>query len=132
MASVSIDAESGGAYVALTVENVGSDQATMLIRTWAPGKKPPAAPKKTDPVKLYKVRRVTGADTITCLAEAPGSDPTVRCELQAGNSPQERKVRLVVKGTTFGIGDRDETHALSDAEYQAMKNFFNAANFPVS
>ena len=130
MASISIDSESGGTYVVLTVENVGSDQASMLIRTWAPGKKPPAAPKKSDQVKLYKVRRLNGTDTITCLADIFGNDPDVRCELQAGNSDQDRKVRLVVKGTTFGVGDRDETHALSQAEYQAMKDFFNAANFP--
>ncbi|HEY9010289.1 MAG TPA: hypothetical protein VIN06_04680 [Devosia sp.] len=130
MASVSIDAESGGTYLVLTVENVGSDQASMLIRTWAPGKRPPVAPKKTDQVKLYKVRRANGSDAITCFADVPGNDPKVLCELQAGNSPQERRVRLVVKGTTFGLGDRDETHALSDAEFQAMRTFFNAANFP--
>jgi hypothetical protein len=131
MASVAIDAVSGGVYVALTVENVGSDQAAMLIRTWAPGKKPPAAPKKSDQVKLYKVRRLADADTITCLADVVGQDPTVRCELVSGNSGDERKVRLVVKGSTFGLGDRDETHALSDDEYQAMRSFFDAADFPV-
>ena len=130
MASVTVDAVSGGSYLAIAVENVGADRAVMLIRTWAAGKKPPAPPEKSDQVKLYKVRRAAGEDTITCRADVWGNDPEVRCELQAGGSEQERKVRLVVKGTTFGIGDRDETHALSQAEYQAMRDFFNAAEFP--
>lgn len=131
MASVTIDAVSGGSYVALTVENVGDDQATMLIRTWAQGKKPPTSPKKSDQVKLYKVRRLANTDTITCLADVWGADPNVRCELLPGNSDKDRKIRLVVNGSSFGLGDRDETHGLSENEYQAMRDFFNAANFPV-
>lgn len=130
MASVTVDAVSEGSYLAITVENVGSDRAALLIRTWAPGKKPPSPPEKSDQVKLYKVRRAAGADIITCRADVWGNDPEVRCELQAGGSEQERTVRLVVKGTTFGIGDRDDTHALSQAEYQAMREFFDLAEFP--
>jgi len=130
MASVTVDAVSGGSYLAITVENVGADRAVMVIRTWAAGSKPPAPPEKSDQVKLYKVRRVAGADIITCRADVWGSDPEVRCELQAGGSEQERMVRLVVKGTAFGIGDRDDTHALSQAEYQAMREFFDLAAFP--
>jgi hypothetical protein len=131
MASVTIDSVTDGAKVEITIEEVGNDAAAILVKTWAKGSTPGAKPKKTDLVELYSVFQVKNQDAITCFAKAPGPDPTVTCTLNAGSGANERSVRLMVKGSLFGAGDRDETHSISDPEYQAVMGFLAKAAFPV-
>ncbi len=80
----------------------------MLIRTWAAGEAAGPA-QRSDQVKLYKVRRAAGE-----AHHLPGRCVGARsrrhgCRTQLAASRNGRWSGLVVKGTTFGIGDRDET-----------------------
>lgn len=120
-----------GSRVELTLEEVGEDGATIVIKTWSKAAPAGSKPSKTDLVELYKVRRPKGQDKLTCLAKAPGPDPVVTCSLMAGAGPSARSVRLQVEGTLFKMGDRDETYAISDAQYQSGLAFLKAADFPL-
>lgn len=120
-----------GGRLELTIEEVGADGATFVIKTWSKSAAPGSKPNKTDLVELYKVRRLKGQDVLTCLAKAPGPDPVVTCALKAGAGQQDRSLRLVVKGSLGGLFDRDDTLKIADAQYQDGLAFLKAADFPV-
>ncbi len=122
---------SDGGRLELTIEEVGADGATLVVKTWGKSAAPGSKPNKTDLVELYKVKRLKKQDVLTCLAKAPGPDPVVTCTLSAGTGVQDRSLRLVVKGSFGGWADRDQTLKISEAQYQDGLAFLKAADFPV-
>lgn len=127
MASVTVETKLGTGKVGIAIEEVGADGAVMTIRTFnAAGQL-----TKTDKVELYSVKHVKNQNAIRCMAKAPGPDPDVTCTLNAGDGTAGRSIRVVVKGTLGGWGDRDETYPIADAHYQAGLSFLTAAAFPV-
>lgn len=132
MASTVIDSRlPDGSRVEITLEEVGVDGATIVIKTWKKKATVNDKPAKTDLVELYKVRRLKNQDVLTCLAKAIGPDPVVTCALIAGSGPTDRSARLTVKGTMGGWGDRDETLKISSAQYDSGLAFLKAADFPL-
>lgn len=122
---------SDGGRLELTIEEVGADGATLVVKAWGKSAAPGSKPNKTDLVELYKVKRLKKQDVLTCLAKAPGPDPVVTCTLSAGTGVQDRSLRLVVKGSFGGWADRDQTLKISEAQYQDGLAFLKAADFPV-
>lgn len=127
MATVTVETTVKGEKISITITEVGTDGAELIIRTFTPS----GAVKKSDRVELYAVKRVKNQNAIRCKAKAPGPDPDVTCTLEAGSGPTNRVLHLVVKGTLASLGDRDERYPITEAHYQNGVTLIAASSFPV-
>jgi hypothetical protein len=121
--------DKAGNAVELFVEKSGPDKARLTARTWnVPKPTPGVAPTLTD-TKLYGVKVSDDCNTITCRAEVTFDDPLVTMVIVAPiGAPKLITIRI--EGTWFGLGDRVDTYALPDKDYDEIRAFLSAAQYP--
>ena len=121
--------DKAGNAVELLVEKSGPDKARLTARTWnVPKPKPGAVPALTD-TKLYGVKVSADRNTIMCRAEVTFDDPSVTLVIVAPIGAP-KLITITIEGTFLGLGDRVDTYALPDKDYDEIRAFLAAANYP--
>ena len=117
-----------GADVELTVDKSGADTAKLTAKNWTISKPPPANPKVSE-TKLYGAKVSADGSRIMCKAEVFGPDPDVTLLL---NATAPKSVTITIKGTLGGMGDGEQTYALTDGDFTTIQGFVGAAQYPVA
>jgi hypothetical protein len=131
MSTITVHSKTADNKVAtLTIELAGPVSAILTGRTYAsaaPG--PNDKPSKVDVVQLYGITATADGRTVKCRANVPGSDPTVTCRFVDAPGPA---VTISIRGTTFGLGDKDLNYPVDQSDLGKLVQFILDAKVPPS